>query len=70
MRGEILCIYYFLSSAAGKNDFDGFEDDSDFQREGTVLDIVEVILQFLEGISDGGAVGVFNLRPAGQTRFN
>ena len=43
---------------------DGFHQDAEVQRQGHVLDVVQVVFQLGAGILDGGPVGEIDLRPA------
>src|SRR5262245_11484031 len=46
------------------------EQDDHVERDRHVLDVEQIVLELLEGILDAGAVGVLNLRPAGQSGPN
>src|SRR5512138_3816034 len=48
--------------------FDGVEDDEQVERERQVLDVEQVVLQFLQRVFDAGAVGITHLRPTGESR--
>jgi len=49
---------------AGEDNLDGFQEDSDLQKEGHILDIKEVILQLFNGIFNRCSIGIIYL---GQT---
>src|SRR6266581_3262098 len=46
----------------------GAENDEQIQRKGQILDVEEVVLQFLQCVFDACAVRVAHLCPSGQTR--
>src|SRR5258705_13862935 len=48
--------------------FDGVEEDEHVERKGQVLDVEQVVLQFLQRVFDAGAVGVPHLCPPGESR--
>src|SRR5205807_3818850 len=45
---------------------EGPDHDDGVENDRLVLDVIEVILKFCDGIFDGGAVSFIDLRPAGQ----
>src|SRR6185503_7430528 len=47
---------------------DGVEDDEHVERERQVLDVEQVVLQFLQRVFDAGAVRIPDLCPAGESR--
>src|SRR5690349_13464363 len=47
---------------------DRLDDDEQVERDGRVLDVVEVVLQLLHGILHAGAIRVPHLRPTRDAR--
>jgi hypothetical protein len=50
---------------APQHDLHGLEQDGQVEEQAVVLDVVKVVLEFVQGVLDRGAVGV-DLRPAGM----
>src|SRR4029453_3145621 len=58
------------SRASPRDDgLDGLEDDDDVERHLQVLDVVQVVLQLLDGVLNAGAVRIADLRPAREPRL-
>src|SRR6056297_1326251 len=51
---------------APEDDFGGLQHDHQVQQEAVVLHVVEIVLQFLDGVLLGGTVLVLELGPAGD----
>src|SRR5690606_25187245 len=49
-----------------QNRLDGGQDDVEVERDRHVLDVEQVVLQLLQRVLGGRAVGVAHLRPSGQ----
>ena len=43
-----------LGTFTRQNDADGFEQHDDVEKQRVILDVVEIVLQFLHGVIDGG----------------
>jgi hypothetical protein len=54
----------------GKDAVDGLEEDSKMKEEGYVLDMREIILQFLNGILHRGAIRIIHVSPSGDARLH
>src|SRR5689334_11319858 len=52
------------------DDADGLQDDRDVAQPAVILHIVQVVFQLARGVGDGGAIGIVDLRPAGQARLH
>ncbi len=48
----------------------GLKENNQIKKYGVVLDIIKVILQFLDRILNGGAIGITYLGPAGDARLD
>src|SRR3990167_2513556 len=59
-----------LAPSREENDLDRVQQDQEIQEEGEVLDVVEIVLELLEGILQRGPVAVAHLRPAGDPRLH
>src|SRR5678809_439719 len=55
-----------LRSLAQQYGLDRVENDEHVERERQVLDVEQVVLQFLQRVFDAGSVGVPHLCPAGE----
>ena len=60
---------YSVRAFTGQNDANRFKQHKRIQHERMILDVVKIVLQFLDGIIDGGAILVANLSPARYPRF-
>src|ERR1019366_9044422 len=58
--------YALLRAARQQHGLEGVEDDVGIERHGHVLDVVEVVFQLGDGVLEGVAVLVVDLRPAGD----
>src|SRR5581483_2451931 len=47
-----------------------FQKNEYINRDRLVLDVVQIILQFDERLVTGTGIGIFDLRPTGQARFD
>src|SRR3972149_4861109 len=59
-----------LASSGEKNDLDRVDQDQQIQEEREVLDVVEIVLELLEGVLHRGSVAVSHLRPARDPRLH
>src|SRR6266487_2204792 len=59
-----------LLSGAFHQGADGAKDDLQIQPWRRVFDVVEVVLELVQRVLGAGAVGIIDLRPAGQPRFD
>src|ERR1043166_4111674 len=69
-RKSTICATFALRSPSKQNRLDRLEHDGCVEHQALVLQIVQVVLQFLLRIFDRGAVWIFDMRPAGQARLN
>src|SRR5882672_4203691 len=53
-----------------QHDLNGVEQDQEVEEERKVLDVVEIVLQLLERVVDGGAVVILVLGPAGDAELH
>ena len=56
------------TAAAEENNLHRFKQDYCVEHQTLVLDVIEIILKLLARILNRSSVGIFNLRPAGQSR--
>src|SRR5580704_16424044 len=60
----------FSSAGPENNDLEGIDQDENIEKQAIVFDIVQIILQFLNRIFDGGSVLIAYLRPTGYPRLD
>jgi hypothetical protein len=56
-------------TTAEKNDTDGIEQNDQIKKDGEILDVIEVVLEFLQGICHGTPIGILHLRPPCNAGF-
>src|SRR5436190_2605664 len=62
---------FSLSSATPEEDrLDGLNDDHEIEREALILNVIKLVLQFLDRVVYRGAIRIFDLGPAGQAGGN
>src|SRR5262249_10641026 len=59
-----------LRPTAEEDDTDRLEQDDQIEEDGEILDVIEVVLELLQGIGHGTSVGILHLRPAGDAGFD
>src|SRR5512145_1423065 len=59
-----------VGALAGKHDAYGIEEDENVEKQGVVLDVIEIVLELFGRVLDGRTVMVANLCPAGNPRLD
>src|ERR1700733_12253552 len=56
------------AAAFSVHDFHGLDQDQQVEQQVVILDVVQIVLQLLDGIRLGRSVGIAQLRPASEAR--
>src|ERR1700722_13798860 len=55
---------------ADQDDVRRLDQDDEIEKDSTILDVIEVVGKLLPRVFERGAVGIIDLRPAGDARLH
>ena len=58
------------ASFAEEDNLDGLKEDADFEEEGHVLDVEQIVLELFNRIPYGSSIMIIHLRPPRNTGFD